>query len=115
MFKYNKSSEVNPQKNKHMKMVQTFSLLWDSIPRRHKRERLWLLQNLGWEERRKNVILSTLLLLKPEDQMLRPYIIQTVSNCVALKATGVHTTPQTDAETKPPIQASKNTVICVQE
>jgi len=32
MFKYTKSIEVNPHKNKHMKMVQTFSLLWDSIP-----------------------------------------------------------------------------------
>jgi len=32
MFKYTKSIEVTPQKNKHMKMVQTFSLLWDSIP-----------------------------------------------------------------------------------
>ena len=115
MFKYIKSSEGNPQKNKHMKMVQTFSLLWDSIPRRHKRERLWLLQNLGWEERRKNVALSTLLLLKPEDQMLRPYIIQTVSNCVALKATGVHINPHKDAATNVPIQGRKNTVICVQE
>ena len=32
---------------KHIKMVQTFSLLWDSIQRSHKRERLWLLQNLA--------------------------------------------------------------------
>jgi len=51
---YTKSSEVNPQKNKHMKMVQTYSLLWDS-PRSHKRERLQLLWNLGWEERRKKI------------------------------------------------------------
>jgi len=42
MFQYTKSSEVNPQKNKHMKMAPTFSLLFDSIPR-HKREKLWLL------------------------------------------------------------------------
>jgi len=32
--------------------------------------------------------MSTLLLLKLEDQMLCPYTIQTASNCVALKATG---------------------------
>ena len=36
----------------------------------------------------KNVSLSTLLLLKLGDQMLCPYIIQTASNCVALKAAG---------------------------
>ena len=41
--KYTKSSEVNPQKTKQMKMMQTFSLLWDTIPRSRKRERLWLL------------------------------------------------------------------------
>jgi len=35
------------------------------------------------------------------------------SNCVALKATGVHTNPQKDAATNPPIQGSKNTAICV--
>ena len=45
-FKYTKRSEVNPQKTKHMKMVQTFSLLWDS-PRSHKRERLRLLWKYG--------------------------------------------------------------------
>jgi len=33
MFKYTKSSEVTPQKNKQMKMALTFSHLWDSIPR----------------------------------------------------------------------------------
>jgi len=33
---------------------------------------------------------------------------------VALKATGVHTNPQKDAAINPPIQGSKNTVICVQ-
>jgi len=38
MFKYTKSSEVNPQKNKHMKMARTFSLLWNIIPRSHKRK-----------------------------------------------------------------------------
>jgi len=104
---------VNPQKN--MKMVQTFSLLWDSTPRSHKRKGLWLLQNLGWEETRKNVALSTLLLLKLWDQILRPYIIRTASNCVALKATGVHANLQKDAATNPPIQVRKNTYICVQE
>ena len=76
MFKYTKSSEVNPQKNKHKKMAQTFSLLWDTIWWSQKRERLWLLLNLGWEERRKNVALCTFLLLKLGDQMLCPYIIQ---------------------------------------
>jgi len=35
------------------------------------------------------------------------------SNCVPLKATGVHTNPQKDAATNPPIRGSKNTVICV--
>jgi len=40
MFKYTKSSEMDPQKNKHTKMVQTFSLLWDCIPRSHKRKAL---------------------------------------------------------------------------
>jgi len=39
----------------------------------------------------------------------------TASNCVALKATGVHTNLQIDAATNPPIQGRKNTVICVQE
>ena len=34
------------------------------------------------------------------------------SNCVALKVTGVHTNPQKDAATKPPIQGRKSTVIC---
>jgi len=96
-----------------MKMVQTFSLPWDS-PRSHKRERLWFLWNLGREERRKNVALSTLLLLKLGDQMLCPYIIQTASNRVALKASGVHTKTQHDAATNSPIQGRKNTVICVQ-
>jgi len=61
------------------------------------------------------VALSTLLLLKLGDQMPRPYIIQTASNCVALKGTGVHTSPQKDAATNPPIQGRKNTVICVHE
>ena len=51
--------------------------------------------------------LSTLLLLKLGDQMLCPYIIQTASNCVALRATAVHTNPQKDAETNPPIQGRK--------
>ena len=77
MFSYTKSTEVNPQKNKHMTMVQTFPFLW--------------------EVRRKNVALSTLLLLKLGVQMLHPYVIQTALNCVALKATGVHTNPQKDA------------------
>ncbi len=65
--------------------------------------------------KKKIVALSTLLLLKLRDQVLRPCMIQTASNCVALKATGVHTNPQKDAATNPPIQARKNTVICVQE
>jgi len=55
------------------------------------------------------------LLLKLGDQMLCPYIIQTASNCVALKATGVHTNPQKDAATNPPIRGRKNNVIYVQE
>ena len=38
--------------------------------------------------------MSTLWLLKLGDQMLCPYIIQTASNCVALKATVVHTNMQ---------------------
>jgi len=63
-----------------MKMVENYSLLWDSMPRSYKRERLQLLYNLGWEERRKNVALSIFGLLKLEDQMLCPYIIQTASN-----------------------------------
>jgi len=58
--------------------------------------------------------LSTLV-LKLGDQMLHPYIIQTSSNCVALKATVVHTNAWKDAETNPPIQGRKNMVICVQE
>jgi len=44
--------------------------------------------------------------------MLRPYIIQTASNCVALKAAGVRTNPQNDAATNPPIQGRKNTHLC---
>ena len=40
---------------------------------------------------------------------------ETASNCVALKDTGVHTNPQKDAATSPPIQGRKNMVICVQE
>ena len=59
--------------------------------------------------------LSTLLLLKLGDQMLHPYIIQIATNCVALKATGVHTNLQKDAATNPTIQGTKNTVICAQE
>jgi len=39
----------------------------------------------------------------------------TASNCVALKATLVHTNLQKDAATNPPIQGRKSTVICVQE
>jgi hypothetical protein len=50
------------------------------------------------------LVLSTLLLLKLGDQMLRPYIIQTASKCLALTAA-----------TSPPILGRKNTVICVQE
>jgi len=64
-------------------------------------------------EKKKKCDLSTLLLLKLGDQMLCPYVIQTTSNCVALKATGVRTHPQKDAATNPPIQRRKNTVICV--
>ena len=59
--------------------------------------------------------LSTLLLLKLGDQMLHPYIIQTATNCVALKATGDHTNPQKDAATNPTTEGTKNTVICAQE
>lgn len=62
--------------------------------------------------RNKNVALSTLLLLKLGDQMLCPYIIQTASNCVALKAAGVRTKLQNDAATNPPIQGRKNTHLC---
>jgi len=40
--------------------------------------------------------------------MLCPYIIQTASNCTALKATGVRTNPQIDAATNPPIQGRKS-------
>ena len=53
--------------------------------------------------------LSTLLLLKLGDQMQRPYIIQTASNCVALKGTGVHTNLQKDAATNTQNQGRKNT------
>ena len=110
-----KAVRGRPQRKKQMKMVQIFSLLWDSIPKSHKIKRLRLLQNVGWDESRKNVALSTLLVLKLGDQMLCPYIIQTASNCVTLKTTGVHTRPQKDAATNPPIQGRKNTVICVHE
>ena len=65
--------------------------------------------------KKKIVALSTLLLLKLGDQMLHPYIIQTGSNCVALKATRVHTKLQKDVATNPSIQGRKNTVICAQE
>jgi len=58
------------------------------------------------------VSLSTLLLLKLGDQILCPYIIQTASNCVALKAAGVRTNPQNDAATNPPIQGRKKTHFC---
>jgi hypothetical protein len=54
------------------------------------------------------VALSVLLLLKLGDQMLCPYIIQTASNCTALKGTGVHKSLQKDAATNPPIQGRKN-------
>jgi len=60
--------------------------------------------------KKKKCGLSILLLLKLKDQMLCPYIIQTASNCVALKAIGVHTHLQKDAATNPPIQGRKNTV-----
>ncbi len=65
--------------------------------------------------KKKIVALPSLLLLKLGDQMLRPYIIQTGSNCVALKATQVHTKLQKDVATNPSIQGRKNTVICAQE
>jgi hypothetical protein len=62
------------------------------------------------------VALSTLLLLKLGDQMPCPYITQTASNCVTLKATGVHINPQKYAATNAEIQRrKKNTAICVQE
>ena len=112
MFKYTKS-EVNPPKNKHMKMLQTFSL-WNSIPKSQKRKAPASVESRMGRKKNKCGILSPLL-LKLEDHMLHPYIIQTALNCVALKATAVHTNPQTDAATNPPIQARKNTVICVQE
>ena len=41
--------------------------------------------------------------------MQRPYIIQTASNCVALKGTGVHTNLQKDAATNTQNQGRKNT------
>jgi len=44
--------------------------------------------------------------------MLCPYIIQTASNCVVLKATGVCTNLQIDAATNPPIQGRKNSHLC---
>ena len=84
---------VPPEKQKY-ENGSNFSLIWDSIPRSHKIERLWLLHNLGWEERWKNVAVSTLWLLKLGDQTLCPHIIQTASNCVALKATVFHTNQQ---------------------
>ena len=40
MFRYTKSIEVNPPVKQTYEMVQTFSLLWDSIPWRNKREML---------------------------------------------------------------------------
>ena len=97
MFKYTKRSDVNPKKHKHTEVVKTFPHLWDSILRSHKRERLQLLKNIEWEEKQ-NVALSTPLLLKLRDQILCPYIVQTDSNCVALK------TPHKDAATNPLIQ-----------
>jgi len=51
--------------------------------------------------------LSTLLLLKLGDQILCPYIIQTATHCVALKDSGIHTNPQKDAATSPPILGRK--------
>ena len=51
--------------------------------------------------------LSTRLLLKLGAQMRRPYIIQTASNCVALRATGVRTYPHNDAATDTSIQGRK--------
>jgi len=106
-----KAVKWTPQKNKHMKMVQTFSLLWDSIPRSHKRERLRLLQNLGREERRKNVALSTLLLL------IKCYIPTWSKQLPTVwhwKLLGFIQTRK-DAAPNPPIQSRKNTAICVQE
>ena len=67
------------------------------------------------KERRKYVAPSILLQLKLGNQMLHQHIIQTAWNCVALMATGVHTNPQKDAATNPPIQGRKNTIICIQE
>ena len=100
MFKYTKRGEMNPQKNKHMKMVQTFSLLWDSIPRSHKKKKKAppsVQSRMGGKKKKCGIVYP--LLLKLEDQMVCPYTIQTASNCVALKAAVVHTNPQKDAVT----------------
>jgi len=78
-------------------MAQTFSLLWDSIPRCHKRKVPASVETrMGGKKENRGIFY--------------PF----ASNCVALKATGVHTNPQKDAATNPPIQGRKSTVICVQ-
>ena len=88
-----------------------FSPLGNYSKKSQKRKALASLESRMGGKKRKKVTL----LLKLGDKMLRPYIIETASKCVAMKADGVHTNLQKDAATNPPIQGTKYTVICVQE
>ena len=103
MFKYTKSTEVNPQKNKRVKMVQTFSLLWDSIP---KRKSLASVES-GMERKKKKcgIVYPLATVIRGSNAM--SLIIQTASNCVPLKATEVRTNLQIDAATNPQFKEEK--------
>ena len=91
-----------PEKQTYQNSAKFFSPLRQYSKRSPKRKGLASVQSrMGGKK--KKCGLSSLLLLKLWEQMLCPYINQTATNCVALKATGVHTNPQNDAATNPPI------------
>jgi len=87
MFKYTKSSEVNPpEKQTNENGANFFSPLGQYSKKSQKRKAPASVESRMGPFRCWN-------------QMLCPYIIPTASNYVALKATGVHTNPQKDAAT----------------
>jgi len=91
MFKYTKSSEVNPpEKQTYENGANFFSPLGQYSKESQKRKAPASAESRKGGKKKKCGIVYPF----ATDQMLHPYMIQTASNSVALKATGVHTNPQ---------------------
>ena len=101
---------MNPQKNTYENGANIFSPLGQYSMKSQNRKALASVEPRVEGEKKKNVAFSTCLLLNLGDQMLGPYIIQTASNCMALKGTGVHTSLQKDAATN--LRQKKHCHLC---